>query len=148
MNLQASQQVAKPFYDTKVQPSTLIPKQVGNMYTASIYAAFASLLHNKHSTLVIILYFFSFQFFGSINNAHKYENSLFLSFFIFLFLQAGQRVILFSYGSGLAATMFSLRLNEGQHPFSLSNIATVMNVSEKLKSRHEVYLLILVLFSS
>lgn len=55
-------------------------------------------------------------------------------------------MILFSYGSGLAATMFSLRLNEGQHPFSLSNIATVMNVSEKLKSRHEVYLLILVLF--
>ncbi|KAG8374834.1 hypothetical protein BUALT_Bualt10G0036700 [Buddleja alternifolia] len=97
----ASQQVAKPFYDAKVQPSTLIPKQVGNMYTASLYAAFASLLHNKNSTL------------------------------------AGQRVILFSYGSGLSATMFSLRFNEGQHPFSLSNIATIMNVSEKLKSRHE-----------
>ncbi|GER30554.1 hydroxymethylglutaryl-CoA synthase [Striga asiatica] len=97
----ASQQVAKPFYNAKVQPSTLIPKQVGNMYTASLYAAFASLLHNKNSTL------------------------------------AGQRVILFSYGSGLSATMFSLRLNEGQHPFSLSNIATVMNVSDKLKSRHE-----------
>ncbi|XP_022892824.1 hydroxymethylglutaryl-CoA synthase [Olea europaea var. sylvestris] len=97
----ASQQVAKVFYDTKVQPSTLIPKQVGNMYTASIYAAFASLLHNKSSTL------------------------------------AGQRVILFSYGSGLSATMFSLSLNEAQHPFSLSNIKTVMNVSEKLKSRDE-----------
>ncbi|KAL0282057.1 UNVERIFIED_CONTAM: Hydroxymethylglutaryl-CoA synthase [Sesamum angustifolium] len=97
----ASQQVAKPLYDAKVQPSTLIPKQVGNMYTASLYAAFASLLHNKNSTL------------------------------------AGQRVILFSYGSGLTATIFSLRLSEGQHPFSLSNIATIINVSEKLKSRHE-----------
>ncbi|KAL7160215.1 hypothetical protein ABFS83_01G078300 [Erythranthe nasuta] len=97
----ASQQVAKPFYDAKVQPSTLIPKQVGNMYTASIYAAFASLLHNKNTTL------------------------------------AGQRVILFSYGSGLAATMFSVRINEGQHPFSLSNIAAIMNVSDKLKKRHE-----------
>ncbi|KAL6556786.1 hypothetical protein OROHE_006662 [Orobanche hederae] len=96
-----SQQVAKLFYDTKVQPSTLIPKQVGNMYTASLYAAFASLLHSKNSTL------------------------------------AGQRVVLFSYGSGLSATMFSLRFNEGQHPFSLSNISNVMNVSEKLKSRHE-----------
>ncbi|KAL0295923.1 UNVERIFIED_CONTAM: Hydroxymethylglutaryl-CoA synthase [Sesamum radiatum] len=51
--------------------------------------------------------------------------------------KAGQRVILFSYGSGLTATIFSLRLSEGQHPFSLSNIATIMNVSEKLKSRHE-----------
>lgn len=53
MHLQASQQVAKPFYDTKVTPSTLIPKQIGNMYTASLYAAFASLIHNKNSSLVI-----------------------------------------------------------------------------------------------
>lgn len=53
--LKASQQVAKPLYDEKVQPSTLIPKQVGNMYTASIYAAFASLLHNKNSSLVNVL---------------------------------------------------------------------------------------------
>lgn len=97
----AAQQVAKPFYDDKVQPTTLIPKQVGNMYTASLYAAFASLLHNKNSKLV------------------------------------GKRIIMFSYGSGLSATMFSLKVNEGQHPFSLSNIATVMNVAEKLKSRHE-----------
>ncbi|EOY23051.1 Hydroxymethylglutaryl-CoA synthase / HMG-CoA synthase / 3-hydroxy-3-methylglutaryl coenzyme A synthase isoform 3 [Theobroma cacao] len=47
----ASQQVAKPLYDSMVQPSTLLPKQVGNMYTASLYAAFASLLHNKHTSL-------------------------------------------------------------------------------------------------
>ncbi|KAJ7944853.1 3-hydroxy-3-methylglutaryl coenzyme A synthase [Quillaja saponaria] len=96
-----SHQAAKPLYDAKVQPTTLIPKQVGNMYTASLYAAFASLIHNKHSTL------------------------------------AGKRVILFSYGSGSTATMFSLRLCDGQHPFSLSNIATVMDVAEKLKSRHK-----------
>lgn len=98
----ASQQVAKPFYDAKVEPTTLIPKQVGNMYTASLYAAFASLIHNKHSTL------------------------------------AGNRVILFSYGSGLTATMFSLKFNEGKHPFSLSNIVKIMNVGEKLKARHEI----------
>ncbi|XP_027775138.1 hydroxymethylglutaryl-CoA synthase-like [Solanum pennellii] len=70
------QQVAKPFYAEKVEPISLIPKQVGNMYTASLYAAFASLLHNKHNTL------------------------------------AGQRVIMFSYGSGSTAAMFSLKLNE------------------------------------
>ncbi|MBA0737223.1 hypothetical protein Gogos_010695 [Gossypium gossypioides] len=96
-----SQQVSKSLYDAKVQPTTLIPKQVGNMYTASLYAAFASLIHSKHSEL------------------------------------AGKRVILFSYGSGLTSTMFSLRLHEGQHPFSLSNIATVMNVAGKLMWRHE-----------
>ncbi|KAM7258520.1 hypothetical protein ACFE04_014261 [Oxalis oulophora] len=97
-----SQQVAKPLYDTKVQPTTLLPKQLGNMYTASLYAAFASLLHNKNDQL------------------------------------AGKRVVMFSYGSGLTATMFSLKLQEGQSPFSLSNIATVMNIDEKLKARHEV----------
>ncbi|KAL5748640.1 hypothetical protein ACOSQ2_025937 [Xanthoceras sorbifolium] len=96
-----SQQVAKPLYDAKVQPTTLVPKQVGNMYTASLYAAFVSLIHYKHSEL------------------------------------AGKRVVLFSYGSGLSSTMFSLKLSEGQNSFSLSNIATVMNVAEKLKSRHE-----------
>ncbi|XP_047158258.1 hydroxymethylglutaryl-CoA synthase-like [Vigna umbellata] len=97
----ASQQVAKPQFDAKVQPTTLIPKQVGNMYTASLYAAFISLIHNKHSTL---------------------DN---------------KRVILFSYGSGLTSTMFSLQLREGQSPFSLSNIVKVMDVAGKLKSRHE-----------
>ncbi|XP_043697933.1 hydroxymethylglutaryl-CoA synthase-like [Telopea speciosissima] len=98
----ASQQVAKHLYDTKVQPTTLLPKQAGNMYTASLYAAFASLIHNKHSSLV------------------------------------GKRVIMFSYGSGLTATMFSFQLRDCQHPFTLSNIATVMNISDKLKSRHEI----------
>nr|DAD18746.1 TPA_asm: hypothetical protein HUJ06_020209 [Nelumbo nucifera] len=98
----ASQQVAKNLYDVKVQPTTLLPKQVGNMYTASLYAAFASLIHNKHSSL------------------------------------EGKRIIMFSYGSGLTSTMFSFQLQSGQHPFSLSNIATVMNISEKLKSRHEI----------
>ncbi|OMO97953.1 Hydroxymethylglutaryl-CoA synthase, eukaryotic [Corchorus olitorius] len=97
----ASQLVAKHLYDSKVQPSTLIPKQAGNMYTASLYAAFASLLHNKHNSL------------------------------------AGKRVVMFSYGSGLTATIFSLKLQDGQHPFNLSNIAKVMNISEKLKLRYE-----------
>lgn len=54
MDLQITQQLAKPLYDAKVQPSTLIPKQVGNMYTASLYAAFISLLHNKRDSLVYI----------------------------------------------------------------------------------------------
>ncbi|GAU36131.1 hypothetical protein TSUD_292910 [Trifolium subterraneum] len=98
----ANQQAAKHTYEEKVQPSTLIPKQVGNMYTASLYAAFISLLHNKHDSLV------------------------------------GKRVVMFSYGSGLTSTMFSFRLQQGQHPFNLSNIVTVLNVSDKLKQRVEL----------
>ncbi|PWZ12838.1 Hydroxymethylglutaryl-CoA synthase [Zea mays] len=97
----ASQQVAKHLYGIKVQPTTLLPKQIGNMYTASLYAALASVLYNKHDSL------------------------------------NGQRIVMFSYGSGLTSTMFSLRLNNGQHPFSLSNIGSVLGVTEKLQSRHE-----------
>ncbi|CAO2827206.1 unnamed protein product [Amaranthus hypochondriacus] len=96
-----TQSVARSLYDKKVKPTTLVPKQIGNTYTASLYSAFASLIHNKHSELV------------------------------------GKRVLMFSYGSGLTATMFSLQFNEGQQPFSLSNIAAVMDVANKLKSRHE-----------
>ncbi|ONL92973.1 Hydroxymethylglutaryl-CoA synthase [Zea mays] len=98
----ASQQVAKNLYESKVQPTTLIPKQVGNMYTASLYAALASVIHNRHETL------------------------------------AGQRIVMFSYGSGLTSTMFSFKINEGHHPFSLLNIANIMDVSKKLKARHVV----------
>jgi hydroxymethylglutaryl-CoA synthase len=29
---------------------------------------------------------------------------------------------MFSYGSGLTSTMFSFKINEGQHPFSLLEI--------------------------
>ena len=65
----------------------------------------------------------------------KYKSLLTVS----LTFQAGSRVIMFSYGSGLTATMFSLKLNEGQNPFSLSNVAAIMNVGNKLKSRHEVF---------
>lgn len=49
--------------------------------------------------------------------------------------------VMFSYGSGLTATMFSFQLREGHHPFSLSNIANVMNISGNLWSRPEVSLL-------
>jgi hydroxymethylglutaryl-CoA synthase len=51
-SFQASQQVAKHLYGIKVQPTTLLPKQIGNMYTASLYAALASVLYNKHDSLV------------------------------------------------------------------------------------------------
>uniref|UniRef100_A0A0A9A6J1 Hydroxymethylglutaryl-CoA synthase n=1 Tax=Arundo donax TaxID=35708 RepID=A0A0A9A6J1_ARUDO len=72
------------------------------MYTASLYAAFASVIHNRHETM------------------------------------AGQRIVMFSYGSGLTSTMFSFKINEGQHPFSLPNIASILDVSKKLEARHVV----------
>ena len=62
-----------------------------------------------------------------------------ISFLLYFWhVQAGQRIVMFSYGSGLTSTMFSFKINEGQHPFSLLNIANIMDVSKKLKARHVV----------
>jgi 3-hydroxy-3-methylglutaryl CoA synthase len=51
-DVQLAQQLAKSQYDSKVAPATLLPKKVGNMYCASLYAGLVSLLHNKSDSLV------------------------------------------------------------------------------------------------
>ncbi|KAH7404783.1 hypothetical protein KP509_15G042500 [Ceratopteris richardii] len=90
-----SQQVAKPFYVEKVEPATLIPKQVGNKYCASLYGGLASLLHQKASDL------------------------------------HGKRALMFSYGSGLASTLFSVQFHEGEGNFTLSNIHSVLDAENE-----------------
>ncbi|KAH7276396.1 hypothetical protein KP509_39G005200 [Ceratopteris richardii] len=92
-----SQQVAKPFYATKVEPATLIPKQVGNMYCASLYGGLASLLHQKAGDL------------------------------------HGKRALMFSYGSGLASTLFSIQFQECEGHFTLSNISSALDVARKIQ---------------
>ncbi|XP_024374898.1 hydroxymethylglutaryl-CoA synthase [Physcomitrium patens] len=91
-----SQQVAKKQYDVKVAPTTMLPKELGNMYCASLYAGLATLVHNKSSSL------------------------------------DGQRILLFSYGSGLASSLFSCKFVEGQ---KLAEIAEKMDIAAKLQSR-------------
>lgn len=93
-----SQQVAKPLYNAKVEPATLVPKQIGNMYCASLYGGLVSLLHQKAGLL------------------------------------DGKRALLFSYGSGLASTLFSIRFREGEGYFTLSRISSAMDVASKLES--------------
>jgi hypothetical protein len=46
----------------------------------------------------------------------------------------------------MTATVFSLKAKKGQHPFSLSHIASVLNVPGKLESRHEVIKILLLFF--
>ncbi|EFJ12678.1 hypothetical protein SELMODRAFT_123543 [Selaginella moellendorffii] len=91
--------VAEPGYDAKVSPSTLIPRRVGNMYCASLYAGLASLVHNKASLL-----------------------------------DDGQSILMFSYGSGLASSLFSIRVRRVEGVHSLENVAKTMAISEKLDS--------------
>ena len=46
--------ISKPAYKTKVQPTTVIPKAIGNMYTASLYASLVSLLAVEGDRLVCL----------------------------------------------------------------------------------------------
>jgi len=87
---------AKPFQN-KVQPGALLPQQLGNSYTASLYTGLISLISNKHKEM------------------------------------DGKRVLLFSYGSGMAATLFSLQVQK-----SLANIASNTDVAKRLSQRQSV----------
>lgn len=55
LDIQVASQVAKKQYDEKVGPTTMLPKELGNMYCASLYAGLATLVHNKASSLVSTL---------------------------------------------------------------------------------------------
>ncbi|XP_054715240.1 hydroxymethylglutaryl-CoA synthase 1-like [Uloborus diversus] len=68
---------SKAMFEKKTKPSLLIAKEVGNMYTPSLYACLVSYIASQ-----------------------RIEDLL------------GIRVGMFSYGSGLAATLFSLRFTE------------------------------------
>jgi hydroxymethylglutaryl-CoA synthase len=87
--------MSKNAYNTKVVPSTVVPTQIGNTYTASLYFGFASLL-------------------ASVGSAG---------------LQ-GKRLIMFSYGSGLASSMFSIKVQG-----CVDNIVKKMDVKNRLAQR-------------
>lgn len=87
--------VSKKEHDVRVKPSLIVPTNTGNMYTASVYAALASLLCNVGSD--------SLQ---------------------------GKRIGLFSYGSGLAASLFSVTVQG-----DINKITQILDVMNKLENR-------------
>eukprot|EP00478_Filoreta_tenera_P002789 GABV01002902.1.p1 GENE.GABV01002902.1~~GABV01002902.1.p1 ORF type:complete len:192 (+),score=47.14 GABV01002902.1:29-577(+) len=89
--------LAKPLYEKQVAPGTLLPKTVGNMYTAALYGGLASLVSTQAENL------------------------------------ANRRILMFSYGSGLASSMFSLRVaNTEQARKQLSQMASILNLDQRL----------------
>ncbi|CAI7728927.1 unnamed protein product, partial [Closterium sp. NIES-54] len=94
--------VAGPVYSSKVGPTTLVGKRVGNMYCASLYGSLASLLAQQGQQL------------------------------------EGRRILLFSYGSGLMSTLFSLTVRQAADPFSLATLTTHLDVHQLLESRTKV----------
>lgn len=83
-----------PQYKTKVQDSAALPRQLGNLYCASLYSSLVSLVCSRTEDIV------------------------------------GKRVLLFSYGSGLAATLFSIRVNA-----SVNHIADRIALPKRLQQR-------------
>ncbi|GAA5940220.1 hydroxymethylglutaryl-CoA synthase [Sporobolomyces koalae] len=79
-------------FKAKVGPSTLTSKKLGNMYTASLYGAFASLLYSVDSEQL-----------------------------------QDKRIAMYSYGSGLAATFFSIKVKG-----STQEIQKQLNLNERL----------------
>jgi hydroxymethylglutaryl-CoA synthase len=88
--------ISANLYKERSLPSTLGASMCGNMYTASLYGALASLIQTVP------------------------QNEL-----------QGKRIAMFSYGSGLASTLFSLRVVGDLGP-----IRTAVNLQERLKARH------------
>ena len=86
-------------YDNKVLPSTRLGREIGNIYTGSLYAGLMSLVEEKGKNL------------------------------------DGQRAILFSYGSGSAATMFSTTF---RGETELQRLREMGDVDRILQSREEV----------
>jgi len=88
-------ELTKGDYSAKVEPSSLLPKQLGNTYTGSLYAGLLSLVSQKTDKDLI-----------------------------------NKRVLMFSYGSGSAATMFSFGING-----SLKKIRETSRAVERLGER-------------
>ncbi|CAO3699794.1 unnamed protein product [Rhizopus microsporus] len=85
----------KSGYAQKVGPCAFVPKQIGNMYTAAVWAGLASLISEVDSDTL-----------------------------------QGKRILLYSYGSGLAASMVSFRVSS-----STENIKGNLNLRERLAAR-------------
>jgi hydroxymethylglutaryl-CoA synthase len=98
--IKAFTDLTKKQYASKVGASTFIPKHLGNMYSASLYASLVSLVSQTGEQL------------------------------------SGRRVLMFSYGSGLASSMFVLKVRSDASD-RLSRIQAALDVTSRLASRIE-----------
>lgn len=96
--------LSEPLFQKKTLPSLLLAKEIGNMYTPSLYGCLVSHLLSK--------------------SVQDLKNS---------------RLCLFSYGSGLAASMFSLLIcDNSSQRFSLSTIHQNLTRQKKNLTEHRV----------
>lgn len=94
----AFMEASEHMYEERVSPSLLLPRQLGNSYTGSLYTSLASLIENVS------------------------DKDL-----------ADRRALMFSYGSGSAATMFSIKFDG-----PVQHIRSRLNLKERLHKRRAV----------
>ncbi|KAF8244154.1 hydroxymethylglutaryl-CoA synthase [Wilcoxina mikolae CBS 423.85] len=90
--------LTKKRFQERIQPSIMVPTMCGNMYCASVYGGFVSLLSNVKSEQL-----------------------------------QGKRMGIFSYGSGLASSFFSLKVKG-----DISDIAEKIDLQTRLDARRTV----------
>jgi hydroxymethylglutaryl-CoA synthase len=94
--------LAAEVYNKKTESSTLLNKELGNCYTASLYMGLASLVWNEGK---------------SLND---------------------KSLLLFSYGSGLAATLFNVNAKDvAGSQFSLKQIQSALDIKNRLEQRQK-----------
>ena len=97
-----SKEQIKELFKKQTEISTILGKEMGNLYTGSLYAGLLSNLCLAPPTDI-----------------------------------PGSRTIMFSYGSGLVSTMFSLKMNHDIMPW-LSTMRKTVNLKERLHNRTEI----------
>ena len=107
--------LAKEDYERKVEPSLLLPKLLGNSYTGSLYTGLLSLVANKSNEELVAYYNCALL---------AYQN------------QIDKRLLMFSYGSGLAATQFSIKV--AQQSEQLNQIRDMANILSRVNDRIQV----------
>jgi len=90
--------LTKDKYARKVEPAALLPKQLGNTYTGSMYTGLLSLIASEQEKL------------------------------------ANKRVLMFSYGSGMAATMYSLHVPKSAGS-EIAKLARITDIKKRLAAR-------------
>jgi hydroxymethylglutaryl-CoA synthase len=91
-------ELAKKKYQARVQPTITMPTMCGNMYSASVFSSFCSLIANKSPEELV-----------------------------------GKRIAIFSYGSGLASSFYSIRVRG-----STKEMQEKMDILNRLENRRIV----------
>lgn len=88
-------------FEGVVGPSAWLAKNVGNMYTASLFASLLALVEDRGTAL------------------------------------DGTRILLYAFGSGAVASLFSVRARAGSGRFTLAALAASLTMRQRLASRRK-----------